>query len=88
MMSETELPHWLQYVLIAVQLLGVAVFIYLIWPHVKAESWKEKFIDNKQAFSIIIVLLMIFGFLYGMGAFFDTFFPVERLDVAPAESTP
>jgi len=85
MMTENELPAWLQYVLIALQFVAVAIFVYIIWPHLKAESWKKKFIDNKQAFSIIVVLLMVFAFLYGLGAFFDAFFPVERLDVAPTE---
>ena len=87
MLTETELPHWLQYLLVGLQILGVIVFIYLVWPHIKAESWKAKFIDNKQAFSIIIVLIMIFSFLYGLGAFFDTFFPVERLDMKPIDSS-
>lgn len=88
MMNEQELPTNIQYLLIALQLVALAVFLYFIWPYVKAEPWKKKFIENKQAFSIIIVMLMIFGFLYGLGAFFDAFFPVERLDVAPAASTP
>lgn len=84
MMIENDLPVWLQYVMIALQFLALGVFLYIIWPHLKAEAWKKKFINNKQAFSIIIVLLMVFVFLYGLGAFFDLFFPVERLDVAPA----
>ena len=88
MMNETEVPNWLQYAIIALQVLGVIVFLYLVWPHIKAESWKEKFYDNKQALSIIVVLLMIFGFLYGMSAFFDAFFPVERLDMPSIQSTP
>ena len=84
MMNEQDLPHWLQYLLIVLQLLGIVVFIYIIWPYVKAEPWKKKFVDNKQAFSIIIVLAMIFVFLYGMGAIFDIFFPIERLDAPPS----
>jgi|GEM_PF-1603794 len=86
MMNEQELPHWLQYLLIALQLLAVGVFIYIIWPYLKAEPWKKKFVDNKQAFSIIIVLIMVFLFLFGIGSFFDFFFPVERLDVAPTKT--
>ncbi len=86
MMTEQELPAWLQYLFIALQLFALVVFLYIIWPHLKGEQWKKKFIDNKQAFSIIVVLLMVFGFLYGLGAFFDAFFPVERLDVAPTNS--
>lgn len=86
MMFENELPAWLQYVMIALQFLALGVFLYFIWPHLKAEKWKKKFIDNKQAFSIIVVLLMVFVFLYGLGAFFDYFFPVERLDIAPVHT--
>lgn len=82
MMVENELPNWLQYLLIALQLIGIGVFFYFVWPHFKAESWKEKFIDNKQAFSIIIVFIMIFSFIYGIGAFFELLFPIDRLDSA------
>ena len=87
MMLENELPNWLQYLLIALQLIGLAVFLYFIWPHFKAESWKEKFIDNKQAFSIIIVLILIFSFIYGIGLFFELLFPLERLDL-PTDTSP
>ncbi len=65
---------------IVLQILAVVFFVVLIWPHVKAEKWKEKFIDNKQAFSLLIVLIIILLFSLGIGVFFDTFFPVERLD--------
>ena len=79
-MIETELPDYIQYLLIAIQLFAVGLFIYLIWPYLRKEKWREKFIENKTARSIIIVFVLIFIFLYGMGALFDIFFPIERLD--------
>ena len=78
-MTETELPTSIQYLLIALQLIALAVFIYFVWPLVKSEDWKAKFIDNKTARSIIIVFILIFVFVWGLGAFFDAFFPVEEL---------
>lgn len=65
---------------ILLQVFALALFVFLIWPHLKSESWKEKFIQNKQAFSLLIVFVLILGFVYGISAFFDGFFPVERLD--------
>lgn len=84
MMTETELPVALQYGLIGLQLLALAVFIYVIWPYVRSEAWRKKFIENKTARSLIIVFVLIFIFVYGMGAFFDAFFPIERLDITQA----
>jgi len=78
-MTETELPTSIQYLLIALQLIALAVFIYFVWPLVKSEDWKAKFIDNKTARSIIIVFILIFVFVWGLGAFFDAFFLVEKL---------
>jgi len=78
-MVEQALPESLQYLLIALQFVALGVFIYFIWPYVKNEEWKKKFIDNKTARSIIIVFILIFIFVYGLGAFFDAFFPVEEL---------
>jgi Na+/H+ antiporter NhaC len=66
--------------LILLQIFALALFIFLIWPHLKNEEWKEKFIQNKQAFSLLIVFVLILGFVLGMSVFFDVFFPVERLD--------
>ncbi|MGC9385322.1 MAG: hypothetical protein ACP5D0_00105 [Hydrogenovibrio sp.] len=71
---------------IILQLLALIVFILLIWPYVKQEKWKEKFIDNKQARSILIVFVLILVFSVGLSFFFDTFFPVERLDQAAPPS--
>lgn len=79
MMIENELPNSIQYLLIALQILAFAVFIYFIWPNIKAENWKEKFIENKTARSILIVFILILVFAWGLGAFFDAFFPVEPL---------
>lgn len=76
-MTETELPDNIQYMLILLQVIAAIVFLYIIWPNVKKERWKEKFIENKTARSLLIVLTLIFCFLYGLGAFFDYFFPVE-----------
>ncbi|WEJ61582.1 hypothetical protein [Thiomicrorhabdus lithotrophica] len=78
-MTETELPASIQYLLIALQVIALVVFIYFVWPLVKSEDWKAKFIDNKTARSIIIVFILIFVFVWGLGAFFDAFFPVEEL---------
>jgi heme/copper-type cytochrome/quinol oxidase subunit 2 len=80
MIIETDLPNYIQYLLIAVQLLAVGLFFYFIWPYLREEKWREKFFENKTARSIIIVFVLIFIFLYGMGIVFDTFFPIERLD--------
>ena len=78
-MTETELPASIEYLLIALQLIALVVFIYFVWPLMKSEDWKAKFIDNKTARSIIIVFILIFVFVWGLGAFFDAFFPVEEL---------
>jgi hypothetical protein len=80
MMIETDLPDYIQYLLIAVQLLAVGLFITLAWPYIRQEKWREKFIENKTARSIIIVFILIFIFLYGLGALFDFLLPIERLD--------
>lgn len=79
-MIETELPTSIQILLITIQILAVGLFLYLSWPYIRKERWREKFIENKTARSIIIVFILIFIFMYGMGVAFDTFFPVERLD--------
>jgi len=64
---------------IILPILALAFFLFLIWPHIKAENWKEKFIDNKQAFSLLVVFTLILLFVFGINIFFDTFFPVEIL---------
>lgn len=79
-MIETELPNHIQYLLIAIQLFAVGLFVYLVWPYIRQEKWRKKFIENKTARSIIIVFVLIFIFFYGIGALFDTFLPIERLD--------
>lgn len=72
-----ELPFWVQVFLIIVQVAAVVVFLWLIWPQVKNEEWKKKFIDNKQALSILIVFVLVFIFVYGMTAIFSWLYPVE-----------
>lgn len=62
------------------QIIAVVGFLFFVWPHIRAENWKEKFIHNKHAFSLLVVFVIIFVFVFGIGYFFDTFFPVERLD--------
>lgn len=79
-MQETDLPVGVQYFLIALQIFALGVFLYFVWPLVKSEKWKEKFIDNKTARSIVIVFVLIFLFVYGIGFVFDTFFPVQTID--------
>lgn len=63
-----------------IQIVILIIFIILIWPHVKNEQWKEKFIKDKHAKSLLIVFTLILLTSVGLGVFFDTFFPVERLD--------
>lgn len=75
-----ELPIWLEYTLIAVQIFAFGFFLWLIWPLVKGEQWKEKFIHNKQAFSILIVFILIFVFIYGLVGLFNWLLPPEILD--------
>lgn len=74
-----ELPIWLEYLLIGLQIGAVVLFIWLVWPLIKGEQWRKKFIENKQAFSILIVFIIVLIFAYGLGFLFDTLFPVETL---------
>ncbi|WP_321323195.1 hypothetical protein [Thiomicrorhabdus sp.] len=78
-MTESELPSWLQHLFIALQIIALVVFIYLVWPLIKSENWKAKFIDNKTARSIIIVFILILTFVWGLSAFFGHFFPIQEL---------
>lgn len=79
-MQETDLPAGVQYFLIALQIIALGIFLYFVSPLIKSEKWKEKFIENKTARSILIVFVLIFLFVYGIGFVFDAFFPVERLN--------
>lgn len=79
-MTETELPASIQYLLIGLQLFALTIFLYFVWPLIKQENWKEKFIDNKTARSILIVFILVFLFVYGIGYLFDTLFPVETIN--------
>ncbi|QBZ83320.1 hypothetical protein GHNINEIG_01372 [Hydrogenovibrio crunogenus] len=65
---------------IILQILALVIFIALIWPYVKKERWKEKFIDNKQARTVLIVFVLILLFMVGLSFFFDTLYPIERID--------
>lgn len=62
-----------------IEILALVFFIYLIYPAIKAENWKEKFIENKHAKSILIVFILIIVFMTLMRLYLDTFFPVEVL---------
>ncbi|WFE68333.1 hypothetical protein P8S54_08940 [Thiomicrospira sp. R3] len=74
-----ELPLSVQAFLIFIQIAAVVLFIWLIWPLVKNEEWKKKFIDNKQALSIFIVFVLVFVFIYGITAVFNWLYPVELM---------
>lgn len=75
-----ELPDWLNNSLFALQIFAVIFFLWIIWPLVKSEKWKEKFVDNKQAFSILIVFIIIFIFVWGLVWLFDLLIlPTETL---------
>jgi len=65
--------------LILIQAAAAIFFIMLIWPHIKKEQWRKKFIDNPQAKSILIVFVIIFAFSWGIALFFDWLFPVETV---------
>lgn len=86
-MIEQDLPAGIQYLLIALQLIALAVFLYFVWPLIKSENWKEKFIDNKMARSILIVFVLIFIFVFGMGQLFDFLFPLEMVNT-PTNNQP
>lgn len=79
-MTETELPNSIQYLLIALQVLAMVFFVVMAWPYIRKERWREKFIENKTARSIIIVFVLVFLFIFGMTTVFDIYFPMERLD--------
>ncbi|BBP45885.1 hypothetical protein THMIRHAS_12580 [Thiosulfatimonas sediminis] len=79
-MQENDLPLGIQYLLISLQIIALLIFLYFVWPLVKSEQWKAKFIENKTARSILIVFILIFIFVYGIGFVFDTLFPIQRLD--------
>ncbi len=64
---------------IILQLAALILFIALIWGAVKNENWKEKFIDNKHARSLLIVFIIIFVFMTLTGIFLDRLFPIEYL---------
>ncbi|WP_233188854.1 hypothetical protein [Hydrogenovibrio sp. SC-1] len=64
---------------VLLELLILFVFLALVWPVIKKENWKEKFIDNRHARSILIVFILILLFVMAISVFFDTFYPLERL---------
>ena len=68
------------WMILLLQLLGLIVFTALIWPTIKKENWKEKFIDNPHARSLLIVFALIFVFVMAISIFFDTFYPLEVIE--------
>lgn len=74
-----ETPGWVTALLIFVQIAAVVGFAWLVWPMIRDEKWKEKFIKNKQALSLIIVFVLIFLFIFGMTAAFDILFAPQTL---------
>jgi hypothetical protein len=66
-------------IILGLQLLGLGFFIFLIYPWVKQENWKEKFWDNPNARALVIVfgLIAVFIVLFKLLMFFLT--PVELL---------
>jgi len=79
MLTESELPLGIQILLIALQVIALLIFLYFVWPLVKQENWKEKFIENKTARSILIVFVLVFVFVFGLGQLFDWLFPLQTL---------
>jgi heme/copper-type cytochrome/quinol oxidase subunit 2 len=65
--------------IIIFQILAFITFITLIFYAVKNENWKEKFFENKQARSILIVFTLILVLTTLMGIYMDVMFPVEVL---------
>lgn len=74
-----ETPGWVTLLLIGLQVAALMGFIWLVWPMIRDEKWKEKFIQNKQALSILIVFILIFVFIFGMTAVFNMLFPPQTL---------
>lgn len=68
------------WMILLLQLLVLIVFIALIWPTIKKENWKEKFIDNRHARSLLIVFALILVFVMTISIFFDTFYPLEVIE--------
>ncbi|MDR9497616.1 MAG: hypothetical protein RI556_00410 [Hydrogenovibrio sp.] len=65
---------------VVLQILAVVILLFLIWPHIKNEKWKEKFIDNKQARSVLIVFILVLALVVGVSWLMDALIPLERLD--------
>lgn len=65
--------------IILLQIAALIIFILLVWPHIKKENWKAKFIDDKHARSVLIVFALILVFVVGISTLFDVLFPVEEL---------
>lgn len=72
-----ELPIWVNNLLFVIQIFAAIFFVWLIWPLIKGEKWKEKFIDNKQALSILIVFIIIFIFAWGLVWLFNILAPAD-----------
>ncbi|HID00183.1 MAG TPA: hypothetical protein EYP05_02425 [Piscirickettsiaceae bacterium] len=76
-MLNEELPRWLDW---GITLIAVASFFFFLWfmkPMIMHKEWKEKFYDNKVAWTLIILSIIVFLLMFAMGAWVDTYFGVE-----------
>ncbi len=64
---------------IALQVGGLIIFILLIWPHVRDEEWKKKFIKNKLARSLLIIFILIMLMSIGAGLYLEAMLPVDEV---------
>lgn len=75
-----EFPPLVEFFLIIVQIVAVLFFAWLLWPLIKNEEWRKKFIENKVAFSLLVTFILVLLFAYGVVSFFDWLAPVELVD--------
>lgn len=76
-MLNEELPRWLDW---GITLIVVAFFFFFLWfmkPIILHSEWKEKFYDNKVAWTLIILSIIAFLLMFALGVWVDTFFGVE-----------
>lgn len=66
-------------IVLSLQLIGLVLFIALIYPWVKQEDWKAKFWDNPNARALIIVFAIIALFIFAFKLLMHWLAPVELL---------
>ncbi len=69
----------LSILLVLAKIGAVFGFIFLIWPLVKAEKWKQKFIENKHAKSLLIVFILIAILSVTSALYIDLMWSVDTL---------